>query len=288
MTALPPNPARLFSVDNAKAAKAAGFGYLNAILYMAPADAAGVGNLCPHASAGCRAACLGEHSGQAAILKRGETLNNTRRARILRAQTFMRDRPTFMRMLATGIARLARTAQKADLQLCVRLNGATDIAWEGCAVDVDDATARAVRAAGFPCNVQRYPSLMALFSTLQFIEYTKNPFRMRKQARGILPANLYLTFSRSEENEEHVREILALGQNVAAVFGDGLPETYHGVPVINGDTHDLRHLDVRGRVVGLTPKGTKAKRDRTSGFILWGSKDQAPPALASELVALAA
>jgi hypothetical protein len=38
---------RIYSMDNSKAIKAQGFGWLNAIHYMAPADLAGVGNLCP-------------------------------------------------------------------------------------------------------------------------------------------------------------------------------------------------------------------------------------------------
>ena len=46
---------RFFSVDSPKAVKAQAYGYLNAINYMAPASTAGVGNLCPHASAGARA-----------------------------------------------------------------------------------------------------------------------------------------------------------------------------------------------------------------------------------------
>ncbi len=47
----------------------------------------------------------------------------------------------------------------------------------------------------------------------------------------------------------------------------------HGYPVINGDESDLRQLDPRaaigspGFVVGLSPKGGKAKRD-TSGFVV--------------------
>ena len=60
---------RFFSLDSAKAIKAREYGYLNAINYMAPASTAGVGNLCPHASAGCLALCLGWYSGQAGMVK---------------------------------------------------------------------------------------------------------------------------------------------------------------------------------------------------------------------------
>ena len=56
---------RIFSTDSPKAIKADKYGYLNAIHYMAPADLAGVGNLCPFLSTGCKALCLGAHSGAA-------------------------------------------------------------------------------------------------------------------------------------------------------------------------------------------------------------------------------
>ena len=60
------------------------------------------------------------------------------------------------------------------------------------------------------------------------------------------------------------------GCNVAVIFGDGLPETWNGYAVIDGDLHDLRHLDPRGGVVvGLAPKGNKAKKS-DSPFIVRG------------------
>jgi len=56
---------------------------------------------------------------------------------------------------------------------------------------------------------------------------------------------------------------------VAVIFAHGLPAIRNlwGHPVIDGDKHDLRFLDPRGVIVGLTPKGNKAKRDM-SGFVL--------------------
>jgi hypothetical protein len=58
------------------------------------------------------------------------------------------------------------------------------------------------------------------------------------------------------------------GHNVAMVFHGALPESFAGFPVIDGDKHDLRHLDAKGGyIVGLTPKGRKAKAD-TSGFVV--------------------
>jgi hypothetical protein len=63
---------RMASVDNPKASKATKYGFLNAILYMAPASSAdGTFNLCANAGS-CVALCLGRESGQAAIRKAGQ------------------------------------------------------------------------------------------------------------------------------------------------------------------------------------------------------------------------
>jgi hypothetical protein len=239
----------LLCTESAKAAKATGFGYLNGILYMAPAELAGVGNLCPHASPACRAACLGWHSGQADIVKHQDDINWVRASRINKARAFMRDRPAFMAALVKAITALVRKAAKEGLTPCVRLNGSTDIAWESVRFDYQG----------------RRVTVYELFPTVQFVDYTKNPNRFLRPR----PANLHLTFSRSETNERDVLSLLARGFNAAVVFGGERPKTWRGFKVIDGDKHDLRHLDPRGGfVVGLSPKGRAAKQDR-SGFVVW-------------------
>lgn len=251
-----------FSLDSPKAVKARHFGYLNAINYMAPADLGGVGNLCPHASAGCKALCLGWFSGQAGMVKgnRKRAINSVRSSRVRKARMFMRARASFMSEMFAGIDRAKRKADREGLQLCVRLNGATDIAWEGIRT-----LGRANRAdmSGELVN----ETVFEAFPQIQFVDYTKNPRRALAAAQGKLPANYHLTFSRSEDNEAQCRDVLAAGGNVAVVFAGEMPSTYLGAMVVDGDTHDLRHLDPKGVVIGLTPKGTKAKRDR-SGFVV--------------------
>lgn len=49
--------------------------------------------------------------------------------------------------------------------------------------------------------------------------------------------------------------------------GEYLSATYLTRPTIDGDKHDLRHLDGRGVIVWLSPKGAVAKRD-SSGFVV--------------------
>lgn len=257
---------RLFSTDNAKAAKASGFGYLNAVHYMAPYDLGGAGNLCSHASAQCIALCLGHYSGQAAMVSDLETdTNATRESRKLKAQLFMQSRGDYMNRLARDIVKLDAQARREGLKLCVRLNGSTDISWERIRFNCDARTIASLEKAGRLGGITYLSqvTLLELFPRVQFVEYTKNPNRF-----GKAPANLDLTLSYSGANAQACVDALLAGQNVAMVFHGGLPASFAGFPVIDGDKHDLRHLDPKGGfIVGLTPKGRKAKRD-TSGFVV--------------------
>ena len=58
----------------------------------------------------------------------------------------------------------------------------------------------------------------------------------------------------------HTLAALDAGHNVAVVFdckkSDPLPETWQGVPVIDGRTHDFRFTDPAGVVVGLSALGS--------------------------------
>ena len=239
---------RIFSMDSAKAIKAQGYGYLNAIHYMAPYTMSGV-NLCPKASPACAAACLGWTSGQAGMVSSDDQINSVRASRIAKAQRFMADRQAYLADMITAVHKARIQAKREGLKLCVRLNGSTDIVWEGIRIGNTGL------------------SLYEAFPDVQFVDYTKIKRRVINQAQGKGPANLHLTFSRSEVNEADCLEVLAAGGNVAVVFADK-PQTWHGFPVIDGDTHDLRHLDPKGGyVIGLSPKGRKAKRD-TSGFVV--------------------
>jgi hypothetical protein len=127
------------------------------------------------------------------------------------------------------------------------MNGATDIAWEG------------IKYNGL--------SVFETFPDIQFVDYTTSFKRAMAYANGKMPSNYCLTFSRTENNWAQCVEVLSAGGNVAAVFAGELPSTYKGYRVISGDNHDLLHLNPRGVILGLSPKGRKAKRD-TSGFIV--------------------
>lgn len=219
----------LLTVNNdAKTKKGQQKGYLTGVIYMAPTDISGY-NVCPMASQGCKAACL-------FTAGRGR-FTQTQQARIRRTKLYFEDRPAFMVMLRKEIDALERKAARESLEPVVRLNGTSDI---------------------FGAD---YRQLMEDYSHLKFYDYTKVWNRFDKN----LPDNYYLLFSRSENNEDKMFEILRRGYNVAVVF-DSLPEYYHGYPVINGDKTDVRFLDPAGVIVGLNAKG-EAKHD-DSGFVV--------------------
>src|SRR6185436_20585039 len=199
---------RFFSIDDGKAVKSQAIGYLRAINYMAPADTAGVGNMCPDASPVCKAGCLGTTSGQAGMrnIEKGEQ-NSVTLSRIAKARFYMGEREAFMGELSGHIAKVWQRA-RAETQgrLSVRLNGSTDIGWH------------AARVAG--------RSLMReVFPQVQFDDYTKSFNRMKAFLAGKLPANYHLTFSRSEVNEAECLQVLAMGGNVAVVF-EKLPKRW--------------------------------------------------------------
>lgn len=268
----------LFSTDSAKAAKASGYGYLNAIHYMAPATLGGAGNMCSHYTIACFLNCLGWQSGQAAMVKDLDNDTNVvRESRKLKAQLFMKDRANYMNRLARDIIALDRRAMREGLKLCVRLNGSSDLRFERISFEIDDKTAKALLKPDIAGQKWTLPSF---FPAIQFVDYTKNPNRL-----GNAPGNLDLTLSYSVENSADCVKALLAGHNVAMIFDGGLPDSFAGFPVINGDLHDLRHLDPKcGHIVGLTPKGRRAKLDQT-GFII--RKGKAFDALESEWLALA-
>jgi hypothetical protein len=234
---------KYLTTDNAKTSKGESSGVLTGILYLAPANEAGR-NVCPHASEGCRIACL-YSAGMGAF-------DNVKQARIAKTKAFHANPRQFVEDLAKDIEALIRKAQRDGLTPAVRLNGTSDLPWENLGGELK-------------------VNLMNRFPDVPFYDYTKNPARARAYAEGKLPSNYSLTFSRSESNEPIALQMLQIGVNVAAVFAvkkdDALPKSWGGREVVDGDLNDLRFLDAKNVVVGLRSKG-KAKKDE-SGFVIY-------------------
>jgi hypothetical protein len=228
----------LLNIDrNAKTIKGQAYGYMTGVLYLAPYTTSGH-LVCPSASPGCIEACLFT-AGRGAM-------SMTQQARIAKTQFLFSNRQLFLASLLKDYSTLIRNAENKGLIPIVRLNGTSDLPWEKFKVSGK--------------------SLMKSYPDLQHYDYTKIFPRMIKFLEGKLPSNYYLLFSLSEENEKQARQVLALGGSVAVVFQNGLPDTFWGYEVVDGDEHDIRYLQGQvGKVIGLKAKG-RARKD-TSGFV---------------------
>lgn len=217
--------------SDAKTIKGMKKGWLTFIMYLAPSRASipfGGRDTCPWASPGCSAACL-------FTAGRAQTFPKINEARIQKTLWYFQNRAEFMAQLHEDIAVAVRIAKKRGLKPCFRLNGTSDISWHKV--------------------IREYPKLT-------WYDYTKG---LQNVLDNQLP-NYHLTFSRSEENGEDAMKVLAAGKNAAFVFSFPKPKEWMGYRVVDGDLNDLRFLDPKGVIVGLSAKG-RARRD-TSGFVV--------------------
>jgi len=231
-------PTTLFGTQNAKTIKGEKLGFTTYIIYLSPHKANSLGkNLCAGASKGCIASCL-----YTAGL--GGIYESIPKARRNKTEYFLHDKEGFM---AQAYKEIERGYKKHGDGMAVRMNGTSDIPWENM--------------------LYQGKNLMEHFPHIQFYDYTKVFSRLLKE----LPKNYHLTFSVSEDALNQINSITALemGFNVAMVFntkkGKGLPETYKGYSVVDGDEHDLTFLREKGTIIGLRAKG-EAKHDKT-GFV---------------------
>jgi hypothetical protein len=227
---------------DAKTIKGEYLGILTGILYLAPVDLSGF-QVCPKASAGCKAACL-YTAGRGYYQK-------TRNARVNKTRWFFLERESFMATLVNDIKSLIRKANRKNMMPAVRLNGTSDIAWEKFAVVKGGVT---------------YRNIMEAYPNVIFYDYTK----VIGRNAAIRQHNYHLTFSLAENNEHDAKIALETGYNVAVVTNikrkAEKPKTWAGYPVIDGDASDVRFLDAKGgHIVMLTAKG-QARKDK-SGFV---------------------
>lgn len=239
-------PEKLLGIDtNAKTIKGAKYGIKTAILYLMPSDKSGQ-QLCPMAkTAGCEKACLFT-AGRGAM-------SNVMLSRLRKTLYFNQHRDTFMSQLALELQAKRKKTIRQGFDLIVRLNGTSDIRWENIAMPYHKAE-----------------NIMALFPDLTFYDYTKLANRKN------VPANYDLTFSYSgvPAYAPYVAKAVANGERIAVVFRSRSTvetmlangETFLGLPLVDGDDTDIRHLDPKGAIVALYAKG-KAKRDQ-SGFVV--------------------
>lgn len=241
--------------SNPKVAKNGKLDVLAAPLHLAPFDLSGF-QVCPQASAGCAAACLHTAGNPAYMAGKDKSRKTKTRA-------YFKEREAFMAVLYFEIAALQRKAMGQGMQAAIRLNATSDLPWESRKVNIDGAAI----------------GIMQAFPDVQFYDYTKITKRALAWARGDMPSNYHLTFSKTENNDHDVVKVLAAGGNVAivmarkvykAAMSAGLNARQwaaigHNV-IIDGDAHDYRPADPKNVIVALKAKGD-ARHD-TSGFVL--------------------
>jgi hypothetical protein len=244
-------PEKLLGIDtNAKTIKGEKYGIKTAILYLMPADGSGQ-QLCPMAElARCKAPCLFT-AGRGAM-------SNVMLSRLRKTLYFNQYRDEFMAQLFSEIVRESAKAKRNGYKLVVRLNGTSDIRFENIAVPHPRL------------NFNAYANIFEAFPNVQFYDYTKIANRRN------IPANYDLTFSYSgvAEYAPYVAKAVNNGERIAVVFRSrrivetmlANGETFLGLPIVDGDDSDIRHLDPRGAIVALYAKG-KARNDQ-SGFVV--------------------
>jgi hypothetical protein len=222
----------LLSVDrDAKSKKGKAYGWLTALLYLAPArEADGVHDLCGGRSPECTLACL-NCSGLA------EVYPTIQQARIAKTLDYLADFGAFCARLERDTDKFLVECESRGLKPAERLNGTSD----------QPKLARAM--------ARRYPEV-------PFYDYTKlqRPWERTME-------NYHLTYSFSGTNLKHCMKALEHNINVAVVFRGAKPRTWHGVRVIDGDRHDLRFLDPKGVIVGLREKGHIIQHLPAGGFV---------------------
>jgi len=224
---------KLLNIDNnAKTVKGQKYGYMTAVLYLAPSNESGF-NVCPMASQGCKKACL-YTSGHGAF-------SSVKNGRINKTRWYIQERDSFLDQLRKEINAFILKGKNKNLIPCIRLNGTSDTSWEKTGL-IDE------------------------YKSIQWYDYTKVYKRALAFVNGELPSNYHLTYSLNEDNYQEAFDILLKGGNISAVFRNELPETYKGYRVINADETDLRFTDDNNIIAGLMAKG-KAKKDY-SGFVL--------------------
>jgi len=230
-------PALLSKPDsNPKVLKNMRLGVLTCPLHLAPSWISGY-NVCADSTPACEEACLNTAGNPLYFPAKAAS-------RLAKTILYFENRAAYMVLLFADLRWLARQAARRNMIAGWRPNATSDVWYE--LIQLNGITA-----------IEYAQSLGIIV-----YDYTKSFKRALQQL-------YHLTFSYSGENTGDCQIILANGGTVAVVFGDGLPDSYLGYPVLNGDLSDWRPADKPSHVIGLKAKG-RAKQD-TSGFVVWNN-----------------
>lgn len=220
-------------------------------------------NACP-AAGSCAALCL-HKAGNPAYLK-GKLARRHKRS-----QAFNADRAQFLQLLVVEAAR-----KRSEGYVGVRLNGTSDIAWEGETVDLTPHVLEWVRdlVPSLPIRLPGTYPLIQVLTAMGFepYDYTK---RIDRDFDLCKAYGYHLTLSWGGRHDDVVVSVaLRHGLNIAAGIagvkrGHSLPETVVvdalTLPVVDGDVTDWRRDDPSPtsvpNVVGLRIKRTPGQTE---------------------------
>jgi len=196
-------------------------------------------DVCPWRTKGCTLACVGTNGHFQ--MKNGSAY----KAQVRRTTMFFKERNEFLTILLEEMYYARKQAKRKDATAVFRLNAYSDINWER--ITTSYLNKYGLYGEG--------TSFYDIFSDCLFYDYTKD----RKKALTNTVENYSLVYSHHEETSlKDSLELVENGQNVSIIFEE-IPETFHGMPVFNGDKDDNRFLDPKGHIIGLKFKGNKKK-----------------------------
>lgn len=205
-------------------------GTMTYCVYLAPADMSGY-NVCPN-SKYCREFCLnGSGQNKCDELARGVEGSKINQSRIRKTRMFHEHKADFMHLLIHEINKYKKQAERKGMGFSVRLNGTSDL------------SPLAYR------DPETGKNILELFPDVQFYDYTKVYNRIKLMHQY---PNYDLTLSYNGYNWDECEQFLNEGGKVAVVFLDEkLPKSYHGFPIVDGNTYDMRYLDPAKHIIGL-------------------------------------
>ena len=199
------------------------------------------GILCPsQVIAECKTPCL-VSSG------RGQ-MHSVAKARQSKSDLWHNDQAQFLAILKKEMAAFIKRCEKRGKLAAFRLNTISDIPWE---------------KHGIP---QAFPTAL-------FYDYTKLAARLNRTPENY---KLMFSYSAAPAYQNQVKAALKTDSPMTVVFRGGMPKTFLGKVVKDGDKSDLENLYSKNMIVGLRLKGGKAIQSSTSPFIVDTPKTVCP------------
>lgn len=197
-------------------------------IYLAPADLSGY-NTCPN-SKYCKHLCLNGSGHNKVSRLSSKGLSKIDKCRIAKTKYLFENKEKFIDAVIHEIKMHKKKADDAKNNFAIRIN---------CTSDIDITSLK-----------KGDKNLLELFPDIQFYDYTKVVKYLDYTKKY---SNFDLTLSYTGHSWNTCEKYLNKGGKVAMVF-EKIPKTYKGFNVINADKYDMRFLDPKGTIMGLTYK----------------------------------